>query len=86
MPRTPARATPRPLFDLLSDALIALIEPSAPGRSGGVRPEPVRRDRYALFDVPTYQRRRLAIDGIDGETATADPGRVSGPGPGREPR
>jgi len=65
MPHTPARATPRPLSDLLSDALIALLEPRVPAASGGARSVPARVDRYALFDVPTYQRRRIRIQGLD---------------------
>lgn len=65
MPHTPARATPRPLFDLLSDALIALLDPVSSDAPVGARPAPARIDRHALFDIPTYQRRRLRIDGLD---------------------
>lgn len=69
MPHVPVRATYRPLFDLLSDALIALLDPAlshAPDDSRGVRPAPLRHDRYAPLDVPTYQRRRMRIDELDG--------------------
>lgn len=75
MPHTPVRAASRPLFDLLSDALIALLDPVVPGASRGASCGPARHDRFARFDVPTYQRRRLRIDGLD---ATDEP--CSGPG------
>ena len=65
MSHTPARATPRPLFDLLSDALIELLEPRARAVPCATRPTPARIDRYALFDVPTYQRRRMRIQDLD---------------------
>jgi hypothetical protein len=65
MPHAPVRAAPRPLFDLLSDALLALLEPSAADASRGECRVPARHDRYALFDVPTYQRRRMRIDGLE---------------------
>jgi hypothetical protein len=91
MPHTPVRAAPRPLFDLLSDALIALLDPVVPGAARGARPAPARLDRFALFDVPTYQRRRLRIDGLDAPDASRpDRGLADGCPPagpqGRSPR
>lgn len=61
----PVHAAPRPLLDLLSRAVLALLDPIEPSP---VRPAPGRvPPRYAAFDAPTYQRRGLRIAGLDDE-------------------
>lgn len=64
----PVHAVPRPLLDLLSRAVLALLDPIDPSPA---RPSPGRvPPRYAAFDAfdaPTYQRRGLRIAGLDDE-------------------
>lgn len=65
----PVQAAPRALLELLSRAAFALLDPVDPAprprRPGaGIVPE-----RYAGFDAPTYQRRRLRIAGLECEQA-----------------
>ena len=75
-PVAPA-AAPRPLLALCSDAVLEWLDPqrpsvriarSAAGLAGG----------YAVFEVPTYQRRGIRIAGLDEAPVAA---RASGTGP-----
>ncbi len=70
MTRHPVAAASRPLLALFSDAVLELLDPSAPpehasrSAAGGSR-------GYAAFEAPTYQRRGIRIAGLDDAPATA---------------
>lgn len=71
MSATPACPAARPLLALLSDAVLALLDPpQAPTRP---RPAASRAPAggYAAFEAPTYQRRGIRIAGLDAPAATA---------------
>ena len=65
-PQIPAspRAAARARLAGLSDALIAWLD--APAANDAAPPRPAAGAvPWSGFDVPTYRRRRLRIDGID---------------------
>ncbi|MFN9773806.1 MAG: hypothetical protein ACK54X_14440 [Burkholderiales bacterium] len=67
----PVHAAARPLLDLLSRAVLALLDPIDPSP---VRPAPGRvPPRYAAFDTPTYQRRGLRIAGLGDAVDAPEP-------------
>jgi hypothetical protein len=67
MTRSPVAAAPRPLFALLSDAMLALLDPPGAGTSPvpGARSASPSVGGYAAFEAPTYQRRGIRIAGLE---------------------
>ena len=76
MTRSPVAAAPRPLFALLSDAILVLLDP--PGASASSVPGPrstsTSSGAYAAFEAPTYQRRGIRIAGLDESVTEARAG------------
>jgi hypothetical protein len=69
----PVHAAPRLLRELLSRAAIALFDPIDPAPRRTVPSARPCVERYAGFDAPTYQRRRLRIPGLGDGDAPAGP-------------
>ena len=70
----PVHAAPRPLLDLLSRAMIALFDPIEPVPRRSTPATRTGAGRWAAFDAPTYQRRRLRIAGLDDDDGSAPAG------------